>query len=216
MTLTFSARTASLFAITTRQKVIITERRTMESPRGEVTKLLARLAEGDRSAAEELMPHVYRQLHHLAMVRLKSERPGHTLQATALIHEVYLRMCASSDLKCEDRAHFFRVAARLMRHILVDYARQHGAQKRNYGQPLHSLDDVIAVSAAQSAEAVEVDELLTKLAALNPRQAQVVEMRFYGGLTEEEIALALGKNARTIRRDWLMARAWLHEQLKRS
>jgi RNA polymerase sigma factor (TIGR02999 family) len=104
----------------------------------------------------------------------------------------------------------------MMRRILVDYARQHGAHKRNCGVALQPIDHAISVSAGQSAEALEVDELLNKLAALSPRQAQVVEMRFYGGLTEEEIALALGKNVRTIRRDWLMARAWLHEQLKRT
>lgn len=187
----------------------------METRKGEITLLLDRLSKGDRSAEDALMPRVYLELHRLATARLKAERPGHTLQATALVHEVYLRMCKAEDLKFQDRAHFFRLAARLMRRILVDYARQHGAQKRNDGMPCHALDDVIAVSASQSAEAVEVDELLTKLAELSPRQAQVVEMRFYGGLTEEEIAVALDKHVRTIRRDWLMARAWLHGQLKR-
>jgi RNA polymerase sigma factor (TIGR02999 family) len=100
-----------------------------------------------------------------------------------------------------------------MRHILVDYARLHGAKKRNHGAAFAALDDAIAISDDQSSVALEVDELLSKLAELSPRQAQVVEMRFYGGLTEEEIAAAMGKSVRTIRRDWLMARAWLHEQL---
>ena len=198
------------------RSVIISEQARMESHKGEVTLLLDRLAAGDRSAEEALMPRVYLELHRLAMARLRSERPGHTLQATALVHEVYLRMCRSEEIKCQNRAHFFRLAAQLMRRILVDYARQHGAQKRNEGAPLRPLEDAIAVSASQSAEALEVDELLKKLAALSPRQAQVVEMRFYGGLTEEEIALALDKHVRTIKRDWFMARAWLHEQLKRA
>lgn len=186
----------------------------MESDKGEITLLLDRMAGGDRTAEEALMPRVYVELHRLAMTRLKSERPGHTLQATALVHEAYLRMCRSAEIKCQNRAHFFRVAARIMRRILVDYARQHGAAKRNRGVALHPLDDVIAVASDQSSLALDVDELLQKLAALSPRQADVVEMRFYGGLTEEEIAQALGKSVRTIKRDWLMARAFLHEQLK--
>jgi RNA polymerase sigma factor (TIGR02999 family) len=194
---------------------IISERVRMELPKGEVTLLLDRLAEGDRSAEEALLPRVYIELHRLAMARLRFERPGHTLQATALVHEVYLRMCRAEEFKCQNRAHFFRISAQLMRRILVDYARQRGARKRNDGASLQSLDEAIAVSASQSAQALEVDELLNRLAKLSSRQAQVVEMRFYGGLTEEEVAVALGKHPRTIRRDWLMARAWLHEQLKR-
>jgi RNA polymerase sigma-70 factor, ECF subfamily len=186
----------------------------MDSDKGEVTVLLERLADGDRSAEEALIPQVYVELHRLAMARLKSERPGHTLQATALVHEVYLRMCRSEEIKWQNRAHFFRVAARLMRRILVDYARQRGAQKRNDGAQALPLEEAIVVSDDQSLAALEVDELLEKLARLSPRQAQIVEMRFYGGLTEDEIAMAIGKNVRTVRRDWLMARAWLHEQLK--
>jgi RNA polymerase sigma-70 factor, ECF subfamily len=186
----------------------------MEEEKGEVTLLLNRVAEGDRAAEEELMPRVYLELHRLAIARLKTERPGHTLQATALVHEAYLRMCRSNEFKSDNRAHFFRISAQIMRHILVDYARQRGAQKRNAGVPALALENVIAVSETQSAEALAVDELLNRLATLSPRQAQVVEMRFYGGLTEEEMAVALGKHVRTIRRDWLMARAWLHEQLK--
>jgi RNA polymerase sigma-70 factor (ECF subfamily) len=203
-------------AFTDIPSAIITARIRMEPHKGEITLLLDRLAQGDRTAEEALMPRVYLELHRLAMSRLKSERPGHTLQATALVHEVYLRMCRSDDLKCENRAHFFCIAARLMRRILVDYARQRGAQKRNDDQPFGPLHDAITVSVDHVGEALEVDELLDKLAALSPRQAQVVEMRFYGGLNEEEIAIALGKHVRTIRRDWLMARAWLHQQLMRA
>jgi len=188
----------------------------MATVKGEITLLLDRLTQGDRSAEEALMPRVYIELHRIATARLRSERGGHTLQATALVHEAYLRLCGSDEIAWQNRAHFFRVAARQMRRILVDYARHHNAQKRNEGGPMISLDDAIAFTADQSAIALEVDEVLRKLAAISPRQAQVVEMRFFAGLTEEEIAVALGKNARTIKRDWLMARAWLHQQLSRS
>jgi RNA polymerase sigma-70 factor (ECF subfamily) len=198
------------------RSAIIARRIRMESSRGEVTVLLERMAEGDRSAEEELLPRVYVELHRIAMVRLRSERPGHTLQATALVHEVYLRMCNSDDITWRSRAHFFCVAARLMRRILVDYARQHGAQKRNEGIPLLPLEDAIAMTTDQSIETLEVDQVLQKLARISPRQAQVVEMKFFAGLHDEEIALALGNHVRTVRRDWYVARAWLHEQLKRN
>lgn len=186
----------------------------MEPQKGDVTLLLDRLAAGDRTAEEDLIPRVYVELHRLALSRLELERPGHTLQATALVHEVYLRLCRSNDMKWQNRAHFFRVAARLMRRILVDYARQHRAKKRNEGTISIPLDEAIVVASDQATQALEIDELLQQLATLSPRQAEVVEMRFYGGLTEEEIGIALAKDARTIRRDWLMARAWLHERLK--
>jgi len=132
------------------------------------------------------------------------------------VHEAYLRLCGADEIEWKNRAHFFSVAARIMRNILVDYARQRNAGKRNKGAPVLPLDDAIAISNDQSVTALEVDAVLRRLAAVSPRQAQVVEMRFFAGLSEEEIAVALGKNVRTIRRDWLMARAWLHEQLKRS
>ncbi len=188
----------------------------MGTSKGDITLLLDRLTQGDRSAEDALMPRVYVELHRLAAARLRSERDGHTLQATDLVHEAYLRLCGTDDVAWQNRVHFFRVAARLMRHILVDYARQRNAQKRNEGEPFVPLSEAIVISTSQSATAVEVDELLCKLAEVSPRQAQVVEMKFFAGLTEEEIAEALGKNIRTIRRDWLMARAWLHGQLKRS
>ena len=187
----------------------------MESPKGEVTVLLERMAEGDRSAEEALLPRVYVELHRLAAARLSSERPGHTLQATALVHEAYLRICNADEIKWRGRAHFFRVAARLMRRILVDYARHHSAKKRNDGATMVPLEDAIAMTQDQSLAAIEVDLVLQRLAVLSPRQAQVVEMKFFAGLSEEDIAMALDKHVRTIRRDWLMARAWLHEQLKR-
>ncbi len=187
----------------------------MEPSKGEVTVLLERLAEGDRAAEEALMPRVYVQLHRLAIARMRSERAGHTLQATALVHEVYMRMCRSENIRFEDRAHFFRIAARQMRRILVDYARQHGTKKRNQGGKV-PLDDAIAISAEQSCDALEIDRALEELNKIHPRPAQVVEMRFYGGLTEDEIAAVLGKNRKTVQRDWEMARAWLHDHLGRA
>jgi RNA polymerase sigma factor (TIGR02999 family) len=187
----------------------------MDTGKGEVTLLLDRLAGGDRSAEEALMPRVYAELHRLAVLRLRGERSDHTLQATALVNEAYLRLCRSADIDWQNRAHFFRVAARMMRRILVDYARQRNAEKRNCGGSAVPLDDVIVISDDRTAEALEVDRALEQLAVLSPRQAEVVEMRFFAGLSEEEIAAALGKSVRTIRRDWLVARAWLHEQLHR-
>ncbi len=185
----------------------------MDSHPGEITALLERLAEGDRSAEEDLLPQVYLELHRLAMSRMRGERQGHTLQATALVHEAYLRLCRSTDVDWKDRSHFFRVAGRLMRRILVDYARQRNATKRSQDSPPVPIDEAICVSTDDLATALIVDEVLTELAALNPRPAQVVEMRFFAGMNEEEIAFALGVAVRTVRRDWLMARAWLHQKL---
>jgi RNA polymerase sigma factor (TIGR02999 family) len=182
---------------------------------GDVTVLLERLANGDRTAEEALLPRVYLELHRIATARFRGERKGHTLQPTALVHEAYLKLCKAENLEWQNRAHFFRVAAMLMRRILVDYARQKNADKRAGGVPGVPLEDVIAISDDQSATALEVDEVLLKLAKISPRQAQVVEMRFFGGLTEDEIALAINRNVRTVRRDWLIARAWLHEQLRK-
>jgi RNA polymerase sigma factor (TIGR02999 family) len=187
----------------------------MSGPKGDITLLLDRLAEGDRSAEEILLPRVYLELHRLAAARMRSERGGHTLQPTLLVHDVYLKLCRS-DRPWQDRVHFFRVAARMMRNVLVDYARQHRARKRHSGQPTISLDEAIIISDSQSLTALEIDEILTRLAEVSPRQAQVVEMRFFAGLTEEEISVALGVHVRTVKRDWLMARAWLHQHLSGS
>jgi RNA polymerase sigma-70 factor, ECF subfamily len=182
---------------------------------GEITLLLDRLSAGDRSAEEALMPSVYLELHRLASARMRGERPGHTIQPTALVHEAYLRLCNSREVKWEDRGHFFRAAGCMMRRILVDYARQHRARKRNDGARPILLDEAVAISPDQFAMAIEVDDVLRKLAELSPRQAKVVEMRFFAGLTEEEIAEALSVTVRTIKRDWMVARAWLHQRLRR-
>ena len=187
---------------------------TMPLPEVQITELLGRISEGDRSAEETLLPRVFAELHRIALSRLRNERPAHTLQATALVNEAYIRLCGANEVRYKDRSHFFRIAARLMRRILIDYARGHRAEKRNAGLPADPLDHAISVAPNQSEDALEIDRLLTQLAQFSPRQAQVVEMRFFGGLTEEEIAAALDMNVRTIKRDWLMARAWFHEQLK--
>jgi RNA polymerase sigma-70 factor (ECF subfamily) len=185
-----------------------------DANKGEITVLLERVSDGDPTAEEALLPRVYSELHRLALSRMRSERQGHTLQPTALVHEVYLRLCRSNQIDWQNRGHFFRIAARLMRRVLVDHARQRVAHKRQPGQPMASLDGVILISEDQSFKAIEIDQVLNQLAAVSPRQAQVVEMRFFAGLSEEEIAEVLGKNVRTIKRDWLMARAWLHQQLE--
>jgi RNA polymerase sigma factor (TIGR02999 family) len=201
---------------TAAKSVIIPFRFGMNQHKGDVTLLLERLSEGDRSAEDALMQRVYVELHRLAVARLRTERPGHTLQPTALVNEAYLRMCRSEQIKCLDRSHFFRIAATTMRRVLVDHARCHGAQKRASSAQRVPLEEAIAISPRQSAEALEVDELLDILAESNPRAVQVVEMRFYAGLSEEEIAVVLDLSARTVKRDWLLARAWLHERLRRS
>lgn len=187
----------------------------MDSVQGEVTQLLARLSAGDRSAEQALLPCVYAELHRIAKAHLRSERPGHTLQATALVHEVYLRLCGAEGVDWKDRAHFYRICARLIRRILTDYARQRNAVKRNAGRLTEHLDDAISIAENQLSLVVEIDELLEKLAQEEPRLSQVVEMRFFAGLSEVEIGLALGVSERTVKRYWLRARAWLHEKLSR-
>ena len=196
--------------------VIIATHIHMEPQQGEVTELLARISKGDRSAEESLLPRVYLELHRLARAQLRGERPGHTLQATALVHEAYLRLCQPNRCDWQDRMHFYRVAAKLMRRILIDYARQRNAGKRGAGAHRQSLDEALLVSEDRLALVVEIDDLLSRLVELEPRLAQVVEMRFFGGLTEEEIAASLNVSERTVKRDWLKARAWLHEQLAKS
>jgi RNA polymerase sigma-70 factor (ECF subfamily) len=186
----------------------------MSEAKEEVTELLARISAGDRSAEESLLPQVYVELHRLAKAQLRSERPGHTLQATALVHEAYLNICGKRNMSWHDRAHFFRVAAKIMRRILTDYARHRNAQRRTGKHRAIPLDEALLASDDQFSIAIQIDDLLNKLATLAPRLEQVVEMRFFGGLTEAEIARILGTSERTVKRDWNRARAWLHQQWK--
>jgi RNA polymerase sigma-70 factor (ECF subfamily) len=179
----------------------------------DVTELLHRFANGDKEAEADLMPRVYRELHKIARAYLRRERPDHTLQATALVHEAYLRLTSQREIDWKNRAHFFGIAAQMMRRILVDYARQRGAGKR--GGVHISLDEGLMISDDQCALVTDLDEALQRLARLNERQARVVELRFFSGLTEEEIGEVLGLSSRTVKRDWTMARAWLYGELSR-
>jgi RNA polymerase sigma factor (TIGR02999 family) len=178
-----------------------------------ITALLLQASLGDRAAMDQLFPLVYDQLRRMASSSLRRERPDHTLGTTGLVHEAYLRLVDQTRVGWRDRAHFYAVAALAMRRILVDYARRHRRVKRGGGQRPVSLDEG-AVSLDERAEnIVALDEALTRLAELNPRLSRIVECRFFGGLTEEEIAEALGVTTRTVKRDWAKARGWLYQEL---
>jgi RNA polymerase sigma factor (TIGR02999 family) len=188
-------------------------------PSGAVSELLARWREGDEQALEALLPLVYRELHDLAHRFLRRERPGHTLQSTALVHEAYLRLVDQGPVETRDRAHFVAVAARLMRQILVDYARRHGAAKRGADRrvDLEAAADVAdARGAMQGADLVALDDALGGLARLDERQARIVELRYFGGMTNEETALVLGISPATVKREWNVAKAWLSREIRRT
>jgi RNA polymerase sigma factor (TIGR02999 family) len=180
----------------------------------EVTVLLAQLADGDEQAASRLVPLVYSELRHMAARYMRRERVDHTLQTTALVHEAYLKLVEQTSASWENRAHFFGVAAQVMRHILVDHARGHLREKRGGGQPVLQLDEGMVFSPEQSSELLEVDTALRRLTQLDPRQGKIVELRFFGGLTVEETATVLGISPKTVKREWRVAKAWLHGELK--
>jgi RNA polymerase sigma factor (TIGR02999 family) len=180
---------------------------------GEVTHFLMRLSAGDQKAEDRVIALLYNDLRRLAKHYLAKERRDHTLQATALVHEAYLRMTRRTGVTWQNRGHFFATAAREMRHVLVDHARRVTAVKR--GGTKISLESAL-ICAEQSAELLLLHEALDRLAACDARQAQVVEMRFFGGLSIEEIATALGISERTVKRDWNMARAWLYGELTKA
>jgi RNA polymerase sigma-70 factor (ECF subfamily) len=179
----------------------------------DVTDLLRRVTGGDKEAEVELMPEIYRELHKIAAAYMRRERPDHTLQPTALVNEAYEKLSSQRNVHWESRAHFFGIAAQVMRRILVDYARRHRSGKRGGGILFVQFDDSLGVSEDQCALVSNLDEALERLRALSPRQARVVEMRFFGGMTEDEIAEVLGVTSRTVKRDWKNARAWLYGQL---
>lgn len=185
----------------------------MEQVPGEVTQLLKAMHAGDPSAAERLLPLVYAELHRLARSYMRRERPDHTLQPTALINEAYLRL-VGEDIDWTSRAHFIGFAAHVMRQVLVDYARAHAAQRR--AGNLHRVDmqDDLAISPERLDEVTWVDEALSKLAANYPRQAIVVELRYFGGLSIEETARVLQVSARSVKRDWSLARIRLFHQMR--
>lgn len=183
---------------------------------GEVTRLLSSWSEGRASALDELAPLVYRELRHLAAAYLRRERRDHTLQPTALVHEAYLRLVDQTDVECRNRAQFFAIAANLMRQILVNHARRHRAIKRGSGNKVALEEDAAAVLGQPLVDVLALDQALKQLARLDPRQARIVEMRFFGGMTEEQIGEALDVSPITVKRDWRIARAMLHEQLRGS
>ena len=180
-----------------------------------VSALLANWQAGDEQALEALMPVVYTELRRLAHRYLQRERPDHTLQSTALVHEAYLRLIKQSNARFENRAHFFAICAQLMRQILVEYARAHRAAKRNAGKTV-TFDDELAIFKNRAVDLVALDDALNDLAKLDPQQCRIVEMRFFGGLSIEETARVLGTSAATVKRDWAAARAWLYHQMSRT
>jgi RNA polymerase sigma-70 factor, ECF subfamily len=181
---------------------------------GDVTRLLLDLSNGRREATDQLLPLVYAELRELAARLLRHERADHTLQPTALVHEAYLRLVDQRVGTWENRAHFLGIAAQAMRRILVDHARRRSATKRRGARV--TLDDAVAPSTGPSVDLLEIDAALSRLAELDPRQAQVVELRFFGGLSVEETAAVLGVGSATVKRDWTVARAWLHRELSGS
>jgi RNA polymerase sigma-70 factor (ECF subfamily) len=182
----------------------------------DVTSLLKKLADGNQEAARELIPMVYQELHRLAASHLRRERRDHTLQATALVHEAYIKLVAQRNADWQNRAHFFAVASNLMRRILVDYARQQLRAKRGGRQAKLSLDEVVLLSPERPDQMLALDECLTRLEKLDARQSRIVELRYFGGLTVDEAAQVLGVSPTTVRREWISAKAYLYGELKQS
>jgi len=185
----------------------------MTSDGGDVTQLLRAMTNGEPAAVDRLLPLVYAELHRLAAAYMRRERQDHTLQPTALINEAYLRL-AGEDVNWQNREHFIGVAANVMRRVLVDYARAHKAEMRGGGLRRVELDEGVAISAERSEEVLSLDEALNRLMELNPRQARVVELRYFGGLSVEQIASILAIAPRSVKRDWALARIWLFQQLR--
>ena len=187
----------------------------MTKARPDTKAMLDGASKGDEQALAALMPIVYDELRRLAASYMRRERPGQTLQPTALVHDVYIRLLGDTGLSWQNRAHFFGIAAQLMRRILVDYARSRGSEKHG-GEQIHlALDDALDEAAARDADLVALDDALTSLAALDPQQSRIIELRYFGGLTIEETAEALGISDTTVEREWRMARAWLLRELSK-
>jgi RNA polymerase sigma factor (TIGR02999 family) len=175
----------------------------------QVTQLLVAWGSGDQAARDELMPLVYEELRRLAHQCIRRERPGHTLQTSALLNEAYLRLIDQKNINWQDRAHFFGIAARLMRQVLVDYARKRRYAKRGGDAHRVPLDEAMIVSEERAADVVALDDALKLLAEIDPRQSQIVELRFFGGLSIDETAEVLAVSPGTVMRDWTLAKAWL-------
>ena len=183
---------------------------------GHITQLLNEWGNGDQAALDQLMPLVYAELRRMARRHMNQQRPGHTLQTTALIHEAYLRLAGDSARQWESRSHFYGVAAKAMRCVLVDHARSRRSAKRGGAVRPMTLDEGIHTSRERMAGLIALDDALTDLAKLNPRQCQVVELRFFAGLSVEETAAILKVSPETVMRDWRAAKAWLASELDRS
>ena len=179
----------------------------------EITALLVDWQKGDQAALEELLPLVYDELRRVASAYMRRERPDHTLQTTALVHEAYLRLVRRKDVKWQTRAHFFAVAAQVMRHILVDYARGARRAKRGSGIPPMELSEVAVLSEDRAEELLAVNSALENLSTIDPRKSRVFEMRYFGGMSVEEAAEALNVSPATVARDWRMAIAWLRREI---
>jgi len=188
----------------------------MTPPPNDVTQLLVAWGNGDQAARDELMPLVYAELHRLAHRHIKKERPGHTLQTSALVNEAFVRLVDQRDVHWQSRAHFFGIAAQMMRRILVDYARKRRFAKRGGDQLQVSLNEELVAANQRSADVVLLDDALTQLAEIDERKSKVVELKFFGGLSIEETAEALDVSAGTVMRDWTLAKAWLRRAMSRS
>jgi RNA polymerase sigma factor (TIGR02999 family) len=181
-----------------------------------LTELLVNWSNGDAHALEKLTPLVYRDLHRLAQSYLRSESPNHTLQSTALVHEAYLRLIDQRNVRLQNRAHFFGISAQLIRRILVDYARARRAEKRGGNAAILQLDDSIAAPDEQKVDLVLLDNCLKELSKIDLQQGRVVELRYFAGLTVEETAEVMGISPRTVKREWRLARAWLHREMSKT
>ncbi|HEV8369079.1 MAG TPA: sigma-70 family RNA polymerase sigma factor [Pyrinomonadaceae bacterium] len=186
------------------------------STTAEVTDLLEAWRGGDRTALDKLLPLVEKELHKIAHRYMNRERPDHTLQTTALVNEAYIRLLDQKQLQWQNRAHFFAIAASIMRRILIDHARKVGYEKRGGGRRKMSLDDVAVISDERAVELVALDEAISSLAQLDERKAQVVEFRYFGGLSVEETAEVLGVSSDTVTREWRRAKAFLHRELQKN
>ena len=187
-----------------------------QKPQHEITQLLAEWSEGNQSALDELYPLVYEELHRLARRYMSRERKGHTLQTTALINEAYVRLVDQKNVRWANRSHFFAISAQIMRRILIDHARRHAYAKRGGGAKQVSLEEAAIVAPDQAWELVRLDEALKTLAKMDERRCHVVELRYFGGLSNEEIAGVLKVSENTVTRDWNLARAWLYQHLTES
>jgi RNA polymerase sigma factor (TIGR02999 family) len=191
-------------------------RRKLSFPPHEITRLLDEWGNGNQTALDKLYPLVYDELRRMAHRYMSRERKGHTLQTTALINEAYLRLVEQRNVHWENRAHFFGISAQIMRRILIDHARRYDYAKRGGGAQRVSLDEAAVVAKERAAELLDLDEALNRLAEVDPRRSRVVELRFFGGLDNEEIAWLLKISPNTVTRDWKMARAWLYRELSGS